>query len=124
MVIMFVYMAKFYSLKSEYNYIKKEFEHDKKLLNNITEQCYKYQCEISSLNQKVFYYKEDFYRDPYTYKDPIRRSSKYNPASVTSTKVIDETTYKLIMLAVDDSNDNESRNAAINACKRIAKKIK
>jgi hypothetical protein len=37
---------------------------------------------------------------------------------------LDDTSKKLILLAVKNTNENESRNAAITACKRIFTKLK
>lgn len=38
--------------------------------------------------------------------------------------LIDDTSKKLILLAVNNLNENESRNAAVKACKRLVTKFK
>ena len=51
-------------------------------------------------------------------------SNQVMKPSNDSSADIDQTTQRLIELAVNNPNDNEARNAAIQACKRLSKRAK
>jgi len=44
--------------------------------------------------------------------------------SLTARPSFDETTKKLIILAIKNTNDNEAKSAALTACRRIAREFK
>lgn len=69
--------------------------------------------EIAALKDEVAIYKSDsvYYRGLY-YKGFPNRNTTNN---------IDATTKKLITLALNNPNENEARNAAMKACKKIGK---
>lgn len=62
-------------------------------------------------------------------QDTARRASRISMSNpfVTATKALpemDKTTKNLIKLAVNNSNENEARTAALKACKRLYEKVK